>query len=267
MNIGILLGETLDPYQINTIELILQNPAFNIKLAVINDYSDKTGKDFIKRKLKKSRKAYFLFQKAQELKPDSLSSYPSREFFRELDIDILTTPNPGSPENVSVIQSYLPEVLILLGGFDRVNKALLELTRYGVLSFHFGDLRKYRGEPPAFWELYNGKNEMLVTVQKLTERYRCGMPVLEKKIEITFDDDLKSLREKAFTASEKMMVAALNKIQEKDFIPENIKLYGRIYHIPTLKEYSTLAYRLASRKLQHKIQTAVHTQKNEPNYI
>ena len=251
MNIGILLGKTLDQYQINAIELILQSQAYRIKLAIVNDHTDKPGKHFLRKKLIK----------------DSGRNYATKDFFREMDIDILTTSIPGSPRNISIIESYSPDVLILLGGFNRVNKTLLDLTRFGVLSYHFGDLRKYRGEPPAFWELYNGKNEMIVTVQKLTERYCCGLPVLEEKIEITYYDDPNSLREKAFRASEIMMIKALNKIQDPSFKPASIKLYGRIYNIPSLKEYSTLLCRLASRKLHHSVQDVIKTGTKEPNYI
>jgi len=251
MNIGILLDKTLDQYQINAIEMILQNPAFNIKLAVINDNSGKIGRDFLRKKLNK----------------DIGQTYSSNEFFREVDIDILTTSKPGSPKNISIIRSYSPDVLILLDGFKSINKTLLDLTSFGVISYHFGDLRKYRGEPPAFWELYNGKSEMVVTVQKLTERCSCGLPVLEKKVEITYYDDVKSLREKAFRASEEMMLKALYKIQDKTFKPETIKLYGRIYNIPSLKEYSSLLYRLASKKIQHKAQEVIKSKTKEPNYI
>ena len=251
MNIGILLGKTLDQYQINAIELILQNQAYNIKLAIISDHTDKAGKHFLKKKLKK----------------DSGRNYSTKDFFREMDIDILSTSIPGSPKNISIIESYSPDVLILLGGFKTINKSLLNLTEFGILSYHFGDLRKYRGEPPAFWEIYNGKNEMIVTVQKLTERYRCGLPVMEEKIEITCYDDLKSSREKAFRASETMMIKALNKIQDKAFKPGTIKLYGRIYNMPSLKEYSTLLYRLASRKLQYNVLETIRSRTKEPNYI
>lgn len=36
-----------------------------------------------------------------------------------------------------------------------------------MLSYHHGDMRRYRGQPPGFWELYNGEREIGVTVQRL----------------------------------------------------------------------------------------------------
>ncbi len=267
MNIVLLLGKNLDEYQIRSLELIMNDSAFQIKLGVINDLSDESKKEFLKKKFNKGKKAYHIFEKLQTLLYDNGETFSAKDFISRNNIDVLTTSNPGNPENISIIESYFPDIFVLYGGFSNIPKKLLNLCPYGILSYHFGDLRKYRGEPPAFWELYNGKKEMIVTVQKLTERIHCGLPVLEKAVEINFNDDLKSLRKKAFQSGENMMVTALRKVQEKDFIPEIIKLYGRIYHIPNMKEYSTLTYRIASRKLQHKFQAAVHARKNEPNYI
>lgn len=267
MNIILLLGKTLDEYQVRSLELIMNDPAFKIKLGVINDLSDESKKDFLRKKLIKGRKAYHIVEKMQTLLADKGETISTRSFFNNKNIDILFTSRPETPKNISAIESYLPDVILLYGGFNYISGKLLKLCPYGVLSYHYGDLRKYRGEPPAFWELYNGKKEMIVTVQKLTERLHCGLPVMEKTIEIQYNDDLKSLRKKAFTAGENMMVAALNKIQDKAFQPETIKLYGRIYHIPSAKEYSALTFRIATRKLQHKAQSLAQLRKNEPHYI
>jgi len=46
---------------------------------------------------------------------------------------------------------------------------ILNCTKYGVLSFHHGDNRVYRGVPAGFWEVFNGEPTSGFIIQKLTE--------------------------------------------------------------------------------------------------
>ncbi len=57
-------------------------------------------------------------------------------------------------------------------------------------------MRKYRGMPPIFWELYNNEQEIGITVQKLDTRLDARIPIVEKKITIDHNDSYKSLKKK-----------------------------------------------------------------------
>jgi methionyl-tRNA formyltransferase len=72
-----------------------------------------------------------------------------------------------------------PDLLLLIGGFGIIKAPLLDLAPQGVLSYHHGDMREYRGQPPAFWELYNGEKPNRVTVQRLSPGIDCGQPIVE----------------------------------------------------------------------------------------
>jgi methionyl-tRNA formyltransferase len=66
------------------------------------------------------------------------------------------------------IRKFKPDILLLIDGFGIIKEPLLKITPLGVLSYHHGNMQKYRGEPPAFLELYNNENEMGITVQILS---------------------------------------------------------------------------------------------------
>lgn len=54
------------------------------------------------------------------------------------------------------------------------------MPRYGVWSFHHDDKMRYRGGPPAFWEIYRRDPHTGVVLQRLTERLDGGV-VLRKR--------------------------------------------------------------------------------------
>ena len=63
---------------------------------------------------------------------------------------------------------------------------------------------------PSFWELYDGENEMEITVQWLSKELDCGIPIIEKTILILHSDDLDSLMSRAFLESYSMMREAID---------------------------------------------------------
>ena len=59
-----------------------------------------------------------------------------------------------SPEDIDKIRARNLDVLVL-GGSGIPQQEVLDICRYGVLSICHGDGDVIRGEPPAFWEVYN----------------------------------------------------------------------------------------------------------------
>ncbi len=68
---------------------------------------------------------------------------------------------------------------ILRFAFGIVRGEILQAPRYGIWSFHHDDEMRYRGGPPAFWEIYRGDPHTGVVLQRLTERLDGGV-VLRK---------------------------------------------------------------------------------------
>ncbi len=64
---------------------------------------------------------------------------------------------------------------ILRFAFGIIRGEVLRAARFGVWSFHHGDLEKYRGVPPCFWEVFHGDPVTGAVLQRLTERLDGGV--------------------------------------------------------------------------------------------
>jgi hypothetical protein len=68
---------------------------------------------------------------------------------------------------------------ILKFAFGIIRGSILQAARYGIWSFHHGDEEKYRGGPPAFWEIHHSDPVTAAVLQRLTERLDGGV-ILKK---------------------------------------------------------------------------------------
>src|SRR5437763_1884104 len=79
-----------------------------------------------------------------------------------------------SPEDVSAIRAHDLD-FILRFAFNIIRGDILSAARYGVWSFHHGDLDRYRGMPCAFWEIAKGDPVTGITLQRLTDALDSGI--------------------------------------------------------------------------------------------
>lgn len=79
-----------------------------------------------------------------------------------------------SEADIAAIRQYDLD-FILRFAFGIIRGEILEVPRYGVWSFHHGDLDRYRGTPPGFWEIYHGDPVTGSVLQRLTDRLDGGV--------------------------------------------------------------------------------------------
>ena len=79
-----------------------------------------------------------------------------------------------SPEDVAAIRGHDLD-FILRFAFNIIRGDILSAARYGVWSFHHGDLDRYRGMPCAFWEIAKGDPVTGITLQRLTDGLDSGV--------------------------------------------------------------------------------------------
>lgn len=248
MRIAILCSTGLDTFQQKVLQPIMDDSTIEIVGSLIDCRPRPSLKKRFIKNLKRGRGGYMivmLFKSHFEKKNPSTDAYA---FFSSCGIHCIDTQNPYSEEIANKLKSLQPEAIVMLGGFGIVKEPLLSLAPQGILSYHHGNMRKYRGQPVGFWELYNGEKEMGVTVQRLAKGIDKGIPIVEKTIHIEKRDSVAILRERAFDNSTNMMHEALRKIQNPDFKPDDISQYGTIYTIPNLRQYLVLQLKLLFRK-------------------
>jgi methionyl-tRNA formyltransferase len=175
------------------------------------------------------------------------------ETFRHLGVSTIVASDPYEDTVVREARTLEADVAILLGGFGILREPLLSLPRDGVLSYHHGDMRQYRGQPPAFWELYNGANELLVTVQRLTADLDRGEAIVERRFGILPSDTLRAVSKAIFDGSADMMAEALDLVASPGFVPDPIQDYGPVYTLPNLRQWLIYNARISWRVVRSRL--------------
>lgn len=250
MNIGLLTSISLSEFRLNTLLPILGDNNFSIRVAIIDNRTKKSLKQKLKKNIKRGRGGYILIMAFQSVFSKKGKSINTKEFCSNNGISVIETKTPYSAEIIESIKKYNLDLLILIGGYGIIKEPLLNVTPIGVLSYHHGNMRKYRGMPPALWELYNNEKEMGVTVQILSPGLDNGIPIEEKIIEIRKNDSLKRLQNRASEQSVNMLYRALKKMSNKDFTPQRIDNFGKVYTLPNLRQWLILNIKLTWRRLK-----------------
>lgn len=248
MKIAILCGIGLDSFQQKVLQPIMDDPTIDIVGALVDCRPRPSLKKRFLNNLKRGRGGYIIVMLFKSRRVKKKPSTDARAFFSSHEVQCIETHAPYSEEVACKLKSLLPEALVMLGGFGIVKEPLLSLAPKGILSYHHGDMRKYRGQPVGFWELYHGEKEMGVTVQRLAAGLDRGTPIVEMAVPIKKGDSVATLRSRAIDSSTGMMHEALRLVQQPDFKPAVINHYGPVFTIPNLRQYLTLQIKLLLRK-------------------
>ncbi len=60
-----------------------------------------------------------------------------------------------------------------------LTKDFFKISKYGIISFHHGDYKKYRGSPAGFWEVFNKERETGFMIQIIDQGLDYGNIILE----------------------------------------------------------------------------------------
>jgi len=250
MRIGLLSGKTLSEHHLSLLQPILQDRQFEVALVVIDARPPKTVRQKVIENLRRGCGAYILVRAIQSFLPEPARGIETEEFCRKNDVEFLETGSPYSPEIAERIRAYQLDLMVLLCGFGIIPEPLLSVCPKGILSYHHGDMRKYRGMPPGLWELYHGEREIGITVQKIAARLDRGIPIEEKHLPIYPTDTLRAVRERLKAHDQGMLYAALKKMADPDFQPTLIQEFGKVYTLPNFRQWVTLHTRIAYRRLR-----------------
>lgn len=175
----------------------------------------------------------------------------AESYFREKEIPLLATSQRYAGEVIEFIRAKEPEAIFRMR-WGIIKEPLLSLAPKGIVSYHHGDIRKYRGIPPCFWPMYNAETEMKVTVQILSEGVDCGSIVKEKVIPIYKSDTHKVLNRRAYTRTYSMATEACELLDNDQFMPQKLsrgELFP-LYTYPTLRQWIIFFVRVNFRRFK-----------------
>jgi folate-dependent phosphoribosylglycinamide formyltransferase PurN len=257
MKIAVLSENILNDDKLGYLSHLIKNKKIKIVGAIIYNPSSEWGNKInrIKNKTRKRGLEYalmrFILNKIQKRFHTNVSM-DAYLFFSSKKIPVYRTEKKYSENVINIIRSLNPDALLRIGwGF--IKEPLLSLTTLGVLSYHHGNLRKYRGQPPGFWQLYNREPELTVTVQILNIGIDMGKIVIERKVPIKYNDSLRTLNRRLYTTTYDLMEKACVLCCRPSFKPivlEREEL-GNLYTTPTILQGIIFIFKILFRKIKY----------------
>lgn len=174
-------GYFLKKWQIKVVENLKSLDFVELSLIIINDENPETKKSLIN-KIKGIFKKDFVFKLYNRFffNPDSIKIIDTSSIFRDIKSIKCKTEKKGKyseyfiPSDIDVIRNFNLD-FILRFGFNIIKGEILQVSKYGVWSFHHSDEQKYRGGPPGFWEIYKKDKVSAFILQKLTDKLDSGL--------------------------------------------------------------------------------------------
>lgn len=247
MRLALLLGGSLSPFNRDVLAPVLADPAITVTGAVVDRRAPRSRADKLRRARRSGRGGFVLVMAAEAMRRPPETD--SRAAMEEHGVPVHETSDLYDDATVAFLRAAQPDALFR-AGFGIVREPILSLAPHGVLSYHHGDLRRFRGLPPAFWELYRDEREMGVTLQVLAPELDAGRVVAEAFVPVERTDSWHSLRERAYARSVGLVHEGCLALDRPGFSPQPVDRLGPLYTTPTLRQWSKLQLRVALRRLR-----------------
>lgn len=151
-----------------------------------------------------------------------------------LNINIIETDNIKDERFYNIIKNLSPDLGVVVSYGKIIPKQIIQLHRIGVINIHFSLLPKYRGAAPVYWTLLNGDKETGVTIFWLDEGMDTGDIFLQKKIDVSIDDNYDTLTNKLVNIGCGVINEVVNQIKENKII--KIPQSGEPSYAPMVKK-------------------------------
>jgi hypothetical protein len=249
LKIGLLIDDlNLDNFNSEILSIINKNDSYKISLIIINQKIQKNKKiisilkkySILRIFEKMMIKLIFLFE--EKIINNFFEKYKfSKVNLNEIDckkiyVNQMISNNSFfyeyNDKDLKIINNHKLDVIIRMGA-GIIKGKILNIAKYGIISYHHGDNNFFRGGPPGFWEVYFKKPSTGFVIQRLNNNLDGG--------EILFKGSMPTkhfyfLNQRfIFKQSAKYISNVLEKIYKKQKKIINNKIYyNRIFRDPNL---------------------------------
>ncbi|HKR02816.1 MAG TPA: formyltransferase family protein [Pyrinomonadaceae bacterium] len=166
--------------------------------------------------------------------------------------------NFHAAESIALMRAASADLGVIYGT-NIIKESVFKLPRLGSINLHQGLAPYYRGGPPVFWELFNGEEEVGITVHFVEAKVDTGEIVLQETVPLRYDyahgldyeSFIVEFGRNLRTRSARMVAEAVRLISEGSARTraQDTSL-GKRYRLPTKKEKDELRRRLRRRRRQ-----------------
>lgn len=138
--------------------------------------------------------------------------------------------------------------IVFRRGFGLIRGDVLTATENGVISYHHGDPKKYRGGPAGFWEFMNNEHTAGMMVQSLQDELDAGIIQAYSEVDITNCQSWGEIRRTLYENSNHLLSEAVQNIQSTNHEPMEIEELGEVHHPPSASELTRYFFKYVHQK-------------------
>ena len=155
---------------------------------------------------------------------NKLIASPVKEYAIKENIPVFTPEKiKGNIQFINKLKELSCDLFIVIAYGKILPKAILDIPKYKSWNAHASLLPRWRGAAPIQWSILEGDEFTGVGIMKMEEGLDTGDVLVEKKIKITYGENLKSLMKRLSDLSAELLLNAISKIEKNK--------NGDVYHL------------------------------------
>jgi methionyl-tRNA formyltransferase len=142
-----------------------------------------------------------------------------KEKAEQLGIPIFQPAKIKKEENIEVLKSYEPDVIVVVAYGQILSKTILDIPKYGCINVHASLLPKLRGAAPLNWSIINGDTKSGVTTMMMDVGLDTGKMLLKSEVPISEDMTFGDLHDELMQKGGELLIETLKKIESDCIVP------------------------------------------------
>ena len=138
----------------------------------------------------------------------------------ELNLEIFQPDKIKREENIEILKSYNPDVIVVVAYGQILSKEILSIPKYGCINVHASLLPKLRGAAPLNWAIINGETKTGVTTMQMDQGLDTGDMLLKSEVEIDENMNVGELHDILMDKGADLLVETLDKIERNKLVPQ-----------------------------------------------
>ena len=137
-----------------------------------------------------------------------------------LGIPVFQPATTRTAEFVAEIQSFQPDVLVVVAYGEILRKNLLATAPLGAINLHASLLPKYRGAAPVTWAILQGETQTGVTIMQMDEGMDSGPILLQAPTMIHPTDTTQTLTDRLAILGAPLLKQTLDSVERHETTPK-----------------------------------------------
>ncbi|MBQ4526549.1 MAG: methionyl-tRNA formyltransferase [Clostridia bacterium] len=170
-----------------------------------------------------------------------------------MDTEIYTPENIKEDYFGDVLKKINPDIIVVVAYGKILPEYILNYPKYGCVNVHASLLPKYRGAAPIQRSIIEGETVTGVTTMYMEKGLDTGDMLLKSEVEITDEDNYKTVHDKLAQVGAELIVKTLSALQSGIYNPEKQDDSMACYAHMITKETATIDWTKSARDIHNLI--------------